>query len=69
MKFEELKAKNIAELQKEQNDLLKELFSLRMQKGLGEAPKTHSFKEIRKNIARIKTLITEKKKAEKANKS
>lgn len=62
MKFEELRAKNIDELQQELHTLLKERFSLRMQKGLGETPRTHSFKEVRRNIARVKTVLTEKKK-------
>jgi large subunit ribosomal protein L29 len=63
MKFAELRAKNIDELQQELHTLLKERFSLCMQKGLGETPRTHSFKEVRRNIARVKTVLTEKKKA------
>ncbi len=62
MKFAELKTKSVAELQQELHSLLKEIFSLRMQKGMGETPKTHNFKVARRNIARIKTIITEKTK-------
>ena len=60
MKFSELKEKNIAELEKELHALLKERFSLRMQKGLGEAPHAHNFQAVRRNIARIKTILNEK---------
>lgn len=67
MKFKELRAKSVDELYKEQKALLKEQFSLRMQKGLGETPRTHTFKELRKNIARIKTVLTEKKKAQESH--
>lgn len=64
MKFEELRAKSVENLQKELHTLLKEQFSLRMQKGLGETPRSHNFKVVRRNVARIKTVLTEKKKAQ-----
>lgn len=60
MKFSELKEKNIAELQTELHALLKEKFSLRMQKKSGGATHTHNFKAVRRNIARIKTILNEK---------
>jgi large subunit ribosomal protein L29 len=60
MKFSELKEKSVTELEKELHALLKEQFSLRMQKGLGEAPRTNNFKVVRRNIARIKTILNEK---------
>jgi len=64
MKFEELKAKTIAELQQELHSLLREKFSLKIKKGLGEAPPSHNFKEIRRNIARVETVINEKRRAQ-----
>ncbi len=62
MKFAELKTKSVAELRQELHALLKEAFSLRMQKGMGETPKTHDFRVVRRNIARIQTIMTEKTK-------
>ena len=62
MKFIELKEKNITELRKELHALLKEQFSLRVQKGLGETPRSHNFRVVRRNIARIKTILNEKAK-------
>lgn len=61
MKTSELRAKTLDELNAELEALLKEQFNLRMQKGLGEAPRSHTFKNVRRNIAQIKTIISEKK--------
>ena len=60
MKVEELRNKNIDELTKELLALLREQFNLRVQKGMGQSPKTHLFKKVRLNIARIKTILKEK---------
>lgn len=60
MKYSELKAKNINELNEELHALLKEQFNLRMQKGLEEAPRPHNFRVVRRNIARINTILNEK---------
>lgn len=46
-------------------DLAKELFGLRMQKGVGSAVQTQRFSEIRKETARIKTILNERKGSEK----
>ena len=59
MKASDLKTKTKDELNNELHALLKEQFNLRMQKGMGEAPKTHSFKRVRKDIARVKTIMNE----------
>ena len=59
MKFKELKEKSAKELKEQLHALLKEQFSLRMQKGMGEQPKTHLFKRVKKNIARVKTKLNE----------
>jgi large subunit ribosomal protein L29 len=40
--------------------LLKEQFNLRIQKGSGQAAKSHLFKKVRLGIARIKTILNEK---------
>ena len=60
MKAQELREKSIIELKQELSALLREQFNLRMQNGMGEAPKTHYFKQVRRNIARVKTLLVEK---------
>ena len=60
MNTAELRNKTKAELNQDLLALLKEQFQLRMQKGIVESPKTHLFKKIRKNIARIKTILVEK---------
>lgn len=48
------------ELKKELEALLKERFALRMQKVTGQAVKTHLLKNIRRNVARIKTALCAK---------
>jgi len=60
MKASELKNKSESELQQEVEGLLREQFNLRMQQGTGQQVKNHRFKEIRRTIARIKTILTEK---------
>ena len=60
MKANELQEKNIDELKALKEELLKELFNLLMQKGSGQASKTHLFGEARRNIARIETVINQK---------
>ena len=60
MKAVDLRNKNVDELKTELLALLKEQFNLNMQKGMGQAPKSHSFKRVRLDIARIKTVLKEK---------
>jgi len=52
-----------ADLNKELIDLRREQFNLRMQQGAGNMPKVHRFGVVRKDIARIKTVLTEKNQA------
>ena len=59
---EGLKAKSAAELQEELVAAKKELFNLRFQNATNQLDKTSRIKEVRKNIARIQTVITEKSK-------
>jgi len=61
MKASDLRAKNPADLNKELTDLLREQFNLRMQRGSGQLTRTHLLKEVRRNIAQIKTILNEKK--------
>ena len=60
MKANEVRAKSFEELNTELGALLKEQFNLKIQKGLGEVPKSHGFKNVRRQIARIKTIMCEK---------
>ena len=57
---EELKAKTAAELNEELVAAKKELFNLRFQNATNQLYNTSRIKEVRKNIARIQTVITEK---------
>jgi len=57
MKAVDLKKKSKTELNELIITLLQEQFQLRMKKGITESPKTHLFKNIRKDIARVKTVI------------
>ena len=59
---EDLKAKTAAELTEELVAAKKELFNLRFQNATNQLDNTCRIKEVRKNIARIQTVITEKSK-------
>lgn len=61
MNATELREKNIDELNSEKLELLREQFNLRMQKGTGQLTQSHLLKDVRRNIARINTVINEKK--------
>ena len=60
MKASELREKSVDELSKELVSLLEEQFKLRMQKGTGQLARPHQMKDVRRNIARVKTVIREK---------
>lgn len=57
---EDLKKKSVAELNNELVAAKKELFNLRFQNATNQLDNTGRIKEVRKNIARIQTVITEK---------
>ena len=61
---EELMTKSAAELQDELVAAKKELFNLRFQNATNQLDNTSRIKEVRKNIARIQTVITQKTKAD-----
>ena len=61
---EELKGKTAAELNEDLVALKKELFNLRFQNATNQLDNTSRIKEVRRNIARVKTVITEKSGAE-----
>ena len=62
---EDLKAKSAAELNEESVAAKKELFNLRFQNATNQLENTSRIKEVRKNIARIQTVITEQANASK----
>ena len=59
----ELREKDDAALAEELTGLYREGFALRMQRGSGQDVKPHDFKRVRRDIARIKTLMNEKRRA------
>ena len=59
----ELRGKSVEELNEEFVAAKKELFNLRFQNATNQLDNTSRIKEVRKNIARIQTLITEAKRA------
>jgi len=60
MKASELRAKSAADLNKELNDLLKAQFSLRMQLATQQLNNTSEIKKVRRDIARVRTVLVEK---------
>jgi large subunit ribosomal protein L29 len=60
MKVSEMKEKSVDELNDELLILKREQFTLRMQKGSGQLEKNHRLKEVRRDVARVKTILTQK---------
>ena len=61
--LEDLKAKSLGELSEDLVAAKKELFNLRFQNATNQLDNTARIKDVRRNIARIRTVITEKSKA------
>lgn len=62
MKASEMREKSADELNGELKSLLKEQFNMRMQRGIGQMSQPHRFSEVRRDIARVKTILVEKAK-------
>jgi large subunit ribosomal protein L29 len=62
MKAGELRSKSVSELKMELHNLLRERFNLTMQKGTGQLSRPDQVKKVRRDIARINTVLTEKAK-------
>ena len=60
MKASELKNKSVAELQSQLEELLGDLFKLRMQKATGQLGQNHLISQTRRDIARVKTVLAQK---------
>ncbi len=63
MNASDLRAKSADELKLELDGLLKEQFNLRMQQGTGQLTRPDQVKKVRRDIARIKTVLNEKARA------
>jgi large subunit ribosomal protein L29 len=63
MNATDLRSKSLDELHEELVSLRREQFNVRMQQATGEAVKPHQHGVVRKNIARVKTIIAEQKRA------
>lgn len=61
MKLNEYRNLSVEDLKKKQSDLTQELFNLKFQLHTGRLENTSKLKNIRKDIARVSTIITENK--------
>ena len=59
MKASELRSSSVSELKDELLKLRKEQFNLRMQQATGQLIRPHEYRRVRKDIARVKTVINE----------
>ena len=60
MKSAELREKSVDDLKVEAHEMSKQLFQLRLQKATGQLDNVSKFKQIKKDLARVKTVLTEK---------
>jgi len=60
MKANELRDKSVDELDKELMGLLKDQFNLRMRMTTGQLNQSHLLRQVRRDIARVKTVLTQK---------
>lgn len=60
MEAKEMRAKDVAALNKELQELLRAQFSLRMQKATQQLSNTTQLRNVRRDIARVRTVLTQK---------
>ena len=60
MNLQEMRDKSETDLRQELTDLKQEQFNLRMQRGTGQLARPHELKRVRRDIARIETILGEK---------
>ena len=60
MNATELKEKSVEELNNTLLELLREQFNMRMQNSTGQLAQTHLIKNVRRDIARVKTILNQK---------
>ena len=61
MNAQDMRQKNETELREELSGLLREQFNLRMQRGIGQLATPHELRRVRRDIARLRTVLNEKK--------
>lgn len=61
MESKQLNKKSVADLNSDLLELRREQFNLRMQRGTGQLTQTHQLRNVRRDIARVKTAIAAKK--------
>lgn len=60
MKAQDLREKSVEELNQELLGLLREQFNMRIQASTGQLTQTHNIKNVRRDIARVKTVLNQK---------
>ncbi|MCU5783851.1 50S ribosomal protein L29 [Alcanivorax balearicus MACL04] len=60
MKASELKEKSVEQLREQHLELLEQQFKLRMKRASGQLSQTHQLGTVRRDIARVKTILREK---------
>ena len=66
MKASDVRAKTVDELKQQVDDLAKEAFNLRFQRASGQLENTARVRQVRRDIARIKTILGERARATKS---
>jgi large subunit ribosomal protein L29 len=61
MEIKDLRSKTVSELDKHVGELRREQFNLRMQRGTGQLTQTHQIRNVRREIARTKMVLGQKK--------
>ncbi|MEM9242781.1 MAG: 50S ribosomal protein L29 [Pseudomonadota bacterium] len=61
MNVNDLRKKSQSDLQQELQNLLREQFNLRIQRGTGQLTRPHLLRRVRRDIAQVKTIINESK--------
>ena len=67
MNAAELRNKSVSELKLELHNLLRERFNLSMQRGTGQLSRPDQIKKVRRDIARVNTVLNEKSRAGEAS--
>jgi len=62
LKASVLREKTLEELRKDEEDLQTQLFKLRFQQSTGQAENPHRIRGVRRDLARVKTVLNEKRK-------
>ncbi|ODC04648.1 50S ribosomal protein L29 [Terasakiispira papahanaumokuakeensis] len=60
MKVQELQDKSVDALKEQLHELLREQFQLRMKKATGQLGQSHLLKQVRRDVARVKTVLNQK---------